>query len=1001
MATDYNLGTAEGRIQLTYDPSGIALAQKGLNQFQKSAQSAEANFSRAARNSGIAAAALGAGLVYVANTAIDFEKQISAIGAVSGATEQDLELLRKKALQLGADTSFSASQAANAMEELAKAGVSLPDILNGAADAAVALAAAGGVDLPEAAAIASNAMNVFSLKAKDLGEVVNYIAGAANASAIDVHEFGYSLSQAGAVAALQGVNFEDLATAIALMGNAGIKGSDAGTSLKTMLSNLTPVTKKQIELAKELGIITEDGSNKFYDQAGNLKNLADVAEILNVATKGLTAQQKALALETLFGSDAIRAAAILTKAGAKGFNELNAAINGVTADEVARKRLDNVAGSLERLKGSVETAAIQLGTALLPIIRKTADFLGELINRFGALDPKWQQFIAFGLLAATALATVVAAIAGIGAVIAGLAAASGVAEVIAIIVAAVAAVALLVVGFKNLYNSSEPLRRAVASIGEVFTAWKRSITAALTPVIAFIKNEVIPGILAIKKDALDRLTPAFNAIGEFIRTRVVPAFKQISDAVKEATPTLIKIGRVLLGGMALGFRVLGTVLGFLIPLLLKIIGPVFGALITAISWLIRNIPTFVKIIKAIGSVLGTIGKIIAIAVIAPFYALYKAGEWVFNQVRSIITKFVDFFKTIWSAIDGPVIAVFNLVVSIIRAAFSVITAMTAVWWAGIKLVFGALYDFIVPKVKLAFKVVSDVIGAVMDEVTGKVQRAWAIIKAVWDAVYGFIVPPVVKAFDFIRDLITARLDATSSKVTSVWSAITSVIKAAVDRIIIIINGIKAMVDKVTSFFGQLKAAADKGVGPLIDFVKTIPGKILGAVGNLGNLLYDKGRSLIQSLINGIKSMFGAVGNTMSSLVSKITDWLPGSPAKVGPLSGQGYALYRGEALSEDFARGIAAEAAKAQQAVTGMVNGLTGAIPTDHSMAVNGALAVSALGFPSAGQLAGQATAEATRTLNVANINLNGVWDFTDPTAARKIVATLHGALDAYEKEYA
>lgn len=390
---DYNLGTASGEIKVGYDGKGVKQAQADLKGLGKTSANTSEAMNRSALLMAGAGGLIAGGLGVAAKSAMDFEKQISAIGAVSGASEAQLETLRKKALQLGADTSFSASDAALAMEELVKAGLSVEDVMNGAADATVALAAAGGVSLPDAATIAANAMNQFNLSAQDLPKIADKIAGAANASAIDVGEFGQSLSQVGAVAHLAGQSFDDVAVAIALMGNAGIKGSDAGTSLKTFLSNLIPTTDSATSAMEALGIVTKDGSNKFLDARGNFKSLSEVAGILHESLKGLSEGQKQVALETIFGSDAIRAAAVIAGQGTDGFNAMAVAMGKVTAEDVAAKRLDNTAGAIEQLKGSAETAAIAIGTIMLPAIQKLAKILTGAANWFSGLSKGTQQTI--------------------------------------------------------------------------------------------------------------------------------------------------------------------------------------------------------------------------------------------------------------------------------------------------------------------------------------------------------------------------------------------------------------------------------------------------------------------------------------------------------------------------------------------------------------------------------------------------------------------------------
>lgn len=338
------------------------------------------------RIGGLLAAAFAGGAVInlgknFLNTAADFQQGLSQIAAVSGGTQQQLEAIHDTALRIGKDTVFSATQAASAMEELAKAGVPVKAILEGAADATVALAAAGGVDLPTAANIASNALNAFNIKATDMARIANVITGAVNASAIDMNQFGLALQQSGAVANTVGLSFDDLATAIAIMGQAGIVGSDAGTSLKQMLLNLQPQTKQQATLFKKLGIITKQGANQFFDARGKIKSFAQISGVLKEALKDQTQQQKLSTLEMLFGTDAIRAAAIATDEGAEGFNAMSKAMQGFSAADVAAKRTDNFRGAMQRLSGSWETFKITIAEDKLTPLSRLLDFVGNEVDK--------------------------------------------------------------------------------------------------------------------------------------------------------------------------------------------------------------------------------------------------------------------------------------------------------------------------------------------------------------------------------------------------------------------------------------------------------------------------------------------------------------------------------------------------------------------------------------------------------------------------------------------
>jgi phage-related protein len=281
-------------------------------------------------------------------------------------------------------------------------------------------------------------MNNFHLTGKQMPQIADLVAGAANASAISVDEFASSLSQVGAVANLAGLSFEDTAVAIAEMGNAGIKGSDAGTSLKTMLMNLIPTTKQQINEFERLGISTwsaskasaalkKDGidplsgsfddvssqvakfieaqtgaavgtdknakatqayiednvkmQNAFFTAEGKVKSLAGIQQVLQDSTKGMTKEQKLASLELLFGADAIRGAAVMADNGAAGYNKLATAMGKVTAAQVAETRLNNFRGSLEKLKGSLETIMIQIGSVVLPIAKKFVDILTWMADK--------------------------------------------------------------------------------------------------------------------------------------------------------------------------------------------------------------------------------------------------------------------------------------------------------------------------------------------------------------------------------------------------------------------------------------------------------------------------------------------------------------------------------------------------------------------------------------------------------------------------------------------
>jgi hypothetical protein len=408
---------------------------------------------------GIGAATAGL-FVGAISEAADFEQTMSNVAAVSGATGAEFEALKQIALEMGAQTAFSAGEAAAGLEELIKGGLDTNDAM-AALKSTLDLAAAGEISVADAAAIASNAIAMFNLEGEDMEMVANNIAGAANASSISVGDFQQSLAAVGSVAAMAGQDFEQVATAIALMGQQGIAGSDAGTSLKTMLMNLIPTTVAAKEAFAELGITHYDNqkimealiaqgidpmnmsqdeqlkklymlvtgwdglgaitkeqvarweaardslglmTNEFVNADGSFKDLSEIAGVLNEKLAGMNETQKATYLEMMFGSDAIRAATILAEAGAEGFEGMAEAMAKVTAADVAATKLDNLKGSIEALKGSVETIAIIIGSVFLPVLRELADGLTVAANAFITLPQEMQTTIAVLALVAGAVA---------------------------------------------------------------------------------------------------------------------------------------------------------------------------------------------------------------------------------------------------------------------------------------------------------------------------------------------------------------------------------------------------------------------------------------------------------------------------------------------------------------------------------------------------------------------------------------------------------------------
>lgn len=374
---------------------------QALNNQRNVLQRQQQAFQRLGHTASIAAVGMVAGFGYAVKAAADFDKAMSKVASVSHVSGKEMDALRKIAIQQGKDTKFSAKEAADAEVELAKAGISTADILGGALKGALALSAAGEISVAESATVAAQAMHIFGLQGKDVSHVADVLAAGANKSAADIHGLAWSLKMGGQVAAQMGLSLEDTVGTLSAFADNALIGSDAGTSLKTMLMRLSNPTDKAAGLMDDLGIET-------YDASGNFVGMTQFAGNLQGALQGLTAQERNQALATIFGADATRAANILYKIGAKGINDYTLAVNdNGAAARTAAKQMDNLAGDLEFLRGSIETALIQSGSGANSVLRQMVKAVTGVVNAFVSLPASVQSTgtIIIGLTGAVILFT--------------------------------------------------------------------------------------------------------------------------------------------------------------------------------------------------------------------------------------------------------------------------------------------------------------------------------------------------------------------------------------------------------------------------------------------------------------------------------------------------------------------------------------------------------------------------------------------------------------------
>ena len=308
-----------------------------------------------------------------------FDAAMSSVAAATMESAGNMDLLREAAIEAGADTQYSATEAAGAIEELAKAGVSTSDILKGGLTGSLNLAASGAIEVGQAAEIAATAMTQFGLKGDQVSHIADLLAAGAGKAQGGVGDLGMALKQAGLVADQTGLSIEETTAGLTAFAAAGLIGSDAGTSFKSMLQRLTPQSNEAQKEMDRLGI-------SAYDAQGEFVGLATFAGRLQTAMRDLTPEARNAAMATIFGSDAVRAANVLYNEGADGIREWTEAVDdqGYAAEQ-ARIRTDNLLGDLERLGGSFDTALIQSGSAANDVLRDMTQRAESVVDAIGGM----------------------------------------------------------------------------------------------------------------------------------------------------------------------------------------------------------------------------------------------------------------------------------------------------------------------------------------------------------------------------------------------------------------------------------------------------------------------------------------------------------------------------------------------------------------------------------------------------------------------------------------
>lgn len=587
------------------------------------------------------------------SVAASFDDAMSQVQGALGGASADMDGLRDLALQLGADTVFSATESAQAMVELAKGGLTEAQIKGGALAASMDLAAAGQLNLADAAATTVQMMGSFGLGAGDATRIANALAGAANASSADVSDLTQAMSQCSAQASLAGWSLEDTAAALALFADHGVKGSDAGTSLKTMLQRLAAPTDQAAEAIAAYGL-------NIRDSNGKMKDISGIADELTGKLGGLSDAERDAALQTIFGSDASRAAAILMQSGSEGLAKYIAATNDATAAEtMANAQKGELSWALENMGGAVESASIAFGTALAPAITAVAGVIGDVAEAFASLPAGVQTGIAVVLALVAALGPLLMVIGSVVAVLPaiseGFAVLGGALAIpLAPAAAVVAAIAAIAAAIYAAWTTSETFRAAVMAGVDAISSKVQEICAFLAPYVQAFLDQIVSTVQV----AMDTLGPIIGAVLTVIVSTVVPILTSIMDTVAQVLATILatvtnvmaSVSTVIQGAWQIISGIFQTVLG----VILAVTTGDFTMLQQGVTSIMQGTMTAINgVMQGILSIVSGAWNAVKAVFIGVCNAVSGAISGAFNGIKSVIDSTMNGAKsTVSGALDA-------------------------------------------------------------------------------------------------------------------------------------------------------------------------------------------------------------------------------------------------------------------------------------------------------------------------------------------------------------
>lgn len=624
---------------------------------------------------GITTPLLGLGTISV-KTAADFQESMSKVSAISGATGDDLERLTDMAKQMGATTKFSASESAEAFQYMAMAGWKTEDMLSGISGI-MNLAAASGEDLAIVSDICTDSLTAFGMSAEESGRFADILASASSNANTNVSMLGESFKYVAPLCGSMGYSAEDASIALSLMANAGIKGSQSGTSLKTALTNMLSPTSSMASVMEEYGL-------SLTNADGSMKSLQDVMIMLREKMGSLDEATQGAAASTLFGKEALAGMLSIINASDEDFEKLTTAIYNCdgSAQTMAETMQNNLNGKLTQLKSALEGVAISFGEVLIPMLMKVVESITNVVQKFANLDERTRKLIliigaiatsigplllvigklittgskiaGWGKGVATAMKGVMAGTKGIGTVMTTVFGPGGV------ILLVIAGIAALVAGFMYLWNTNEDFKNFFIN------TWN-AIVEFMTPILEYLKTVIVQcwvDITTMLQPYIDEIKTFIVEAWNFILTTIVPILNNIWSAIVTA------------------WQYIWDTLQPILSQLKETISAAWDFILTIISIALDKISTIVslgfEIVKGI------------------FTAVTSAIKFIWDNFGDLI---VSKIKNVWDTVAGVVSGASKVLQGIFQTLTGLLTGNWSKCWEGISNIVSGVWQGITSFVK--------------------------------------------------------------------------------------------------------------------------------------------------------------------------------------------------------------------------------------------------------------------------------------------------------------